>query len=603
MKVIFIFIFLIAFTIKSYSITPLDSLRQVLKEATSSAEKSKTHQQIALYWGSRQQQDSVINHINSMLAFAEKSDMDLFDVQITSANDILFSAGGFDYAEKLNNKYLNIFKKENNRHGLAVCYFNLGRIQQFTGNISEASKFLSKAHSLFKEKGMLNSAISTSLGGVFSRQGKYTEALQILTDALSVTDSVKDIKSYCGLLFTIGNTYGQINDQKTAIKYFKRVLSLTESTGDIMGKANTLTNLATANSDLGEFAMSEKYAREALAIVTGRNLMAESEVLSVLTGVLLQQNKYDELEGFFNRMYQIGEMTGNDFNKYLADMGMAHVAYHNKDYQKSIQLLQQSLPQLEEQGAWAETIPGYKLLYENYNELGDYKNALDASTKFHNYTDSTYNQDKVKELALLQSRLTFQKKELIYEKEQRVKNVIIVALIIIFLLSTLLAIFIFKNKQKLNRQKQMLLNAQLERTEHILRLSESKLNDFASRIQEKTKLVENMQEQLESFIETDSNLMMQLQQSTILTEDDWQHFKSLFEQVHTGFLTRLKEKYPEISPAEIRYLTLAKLRLSTKEMASALGVSTQSIRTNWYRIRKKINLPEEMTVEELVAKI
>jgi hypothetical protein len=317
----------------------------------------------------------------------------------------------------------------------------------------------------------------------------------------------------------------------------------------------------------------------------------------------LKQNKYGELEKHYNRMRQIAGITGNGLMLNLADMGMAQIAYHNKDYRKSIQLLNQSLLKLEEQGAWMETIPGYKLLYLNYNELGDYKNALDASGKFHSYTDSTYNQDKVKELALLQSKLDFQKKELVYEKEQRVKNVVIASLILIFLMGISLSVFIFKNKQKLNKQKQKLLSSQLEIAEYNLKISELKLNDFAQRIQEKSKLIDDMKEKLEQNSTTGNNLLTELQQSTILTEDDWTRFKSLFEQVHTGFFNRMKEKYPEMSPAEIRYLTLAKLQLSTKEMAAALGVSTQSIRTNWYRIRKKIELPEEITVEELVAEI
>lgn len=603
MKIRLIFIFLIILTTKSFSNSPIDSLHQALKNADSFSEKSETHHQIALYWASEQQQDSIKKHINAMLLLAGKEDMAFLEEQITNANNLFFGSGNFDDAEKLNNKYLKQFEKENNRSGMAICYYNSGRIRQFTGNISEAEKLFTKAHLLSGEKGVLNSSISINLGSIYSRQGKYTEALQVLTDALAVTDSIKNAKNYCGLLFTIGNTYGQINDPKTAISYFKRVLYLTEKTGDMMGKANSLTNIASAYDESGKFGSAEKYAREALAIVSEKNLMAESDVLSVLTGILLHQNKFGELEDFYKRMYKIGEITGNDFNICLADLGMAHIAYHQKDYHKSILLLRQSLPKLEEQGAWMETIPGYKLLYQNYNELNDYKNALDALTKFHDYTDSASNQDKVKELALLQSKLNFQKKELVYEREQRVKNVIIISLSVIFILGILLAVFIFKNKQKLNKQKQLILNAQLERSEHSLRLSESKLNDFASRIQEKTKLVEDMQQQLEAHLETDGNLMLQLQQSTILTEDDWLHFKFLFEQVHSGFFIRLKEKYPEISPAEIRYLTLAKLRLSTKEMAAALGVSTQSIRTNWYRIRKKINLPEEITVEELVSEI
>lgn len=603
MRIKLLLLSLVLFTIQSYATSPLDSLRQSLKAAPSDSEKSKIHQQIALYWVTAQQQDSVKKHMDSMLALAEKGSSDFLVEQITNANNILFGIGDFNQAGNLNHKYLQKFEKNNNKPGLAACYFNLGRIELFTGNISEAEKLLSKAHSLADEKSTLKSAASISLGGIYSRQSKYTDALQVLTNALSVTDSVKDVKNYCGLLFTIGNTYGQINDQKTAIQYFKRVLLLTENTGDAMGKANTLVNMAAAYNDLGELDTAEKHAREALVIVAGRNLMAESDVLSILTTILLKKNKYDELEGFYTRMHQIAETTGNELMLHLADIGLAHVAHHHKDYQKSIQLLNQSLSKLEAQGAWRETIPGYKLLYQNYNELGDYKNALEASTKFHDYTDSTYNQDKVKELALLQSKLDFQKKELVYEKEQRIKNVVIASLVVIFLMGILLAIFIFKNNQKLNNQKQKLLNSQLEIAEHNLKISELKLNDFALRIQEKSKLIEDMKEKLEKDSAVGNHLLSELQQSTILTENDWIRFKSLFEQVHTGFLNRMKEKYPEVSPAEIRYLTLAKLQLSTKEMAAALGVSTQSIRTNWYRIRKKIDLPEEITVEELLSEI
>lgn len=244
----------------------------------------------------------------------------------------------------------------------------------------------------------------------------------------------------------------------------------------------------------------------------------------------------------------------------------------------------------------------YEVCHEYYLKINDYKTALQYADSLHKaekIRDKKYNALQVKmasgQLELLQSKMTLQ----IHEKEQARKNIVIISLIIIFLLTVLLALYIFKHRQKLNRQKQLLLTAQLEKTEHNLRIAELKLSDFTGKIQEKTRLVEDMRKQLD----TDNSLVRQLQESTILTEEDWKHFKSLFEQVHSGFLQRLKEKYPEISPAEIRYLTLAKLQFSTKEMAAALGVSTQSIRTNWYRIRKKLNLSESMVVAELIETV
>jgi len=252
----------------------------------------------------------------------------------------------------------------------------------------------------------------------------------------------------------------------------------------------------------------------------------------------------------------------------------------------------------------------YDVGHQYYLKKRDYETALLYADSLHGaekIRDRKYNNLQVEmasgQLALLESKMTLQKKELTHEKERRIKNVIIFSLIVIFLMGVALAVFIFRNRQKLNRQKQMLLSSQLEIAEHNLQLSEAKLTDFTRNIQEKTRLMEEMRKQQARYPENGNHLIAQLQQSTILTEDDWKHFRILFEQVHSGFLNRLKEKYPTISPAEIRFLTLAKLHFSTKEMAAALGVSTQSIRTNWYRVRKKINLPEEITAEELVAEI
>ncbi|SDC34325.1 tetratricopeptide repeat protein [Niabella drilacis] len=241
----------------------------------------------------------------------------------------------------------------------------------------------------------------------------------------------------------------------------------------------------------------------------------------------------------------------------------------------------------------------YDLGYRYYLACNDYKTALLYADSLHQaerIRDQKYNTLQVEmasgKLALLQSKVALQKKELAHEQQRRVRNMIIVSLVVLFILSLL----IFRNRQ-------VLLRARLERAAHHLKLSELKLNEFAAQIQEKSKLVADMKEKLEQHPGTDNSLLQQLHQATILTDSDWMRFKTLFEQVHSGFLLRLREKYPEISPAEIRYLTLAKLRFSTREMAAALGVSTQSIRTNWYRIRKKLDLPESLNVDELVANV
>lgn len=248
----------------------------------------------------------------------------------------------------------------------------------------------------------------------------------------------------------------------------------------------------------------------------------------------------------------------------------------------------------------------YHVNRQYYLALDDYKTAFLYADSLHTVEkalDRKYNALVVEkasgQLELLQSKMELQ----INEKDNKIKNIIIISLIVIFILGTGVFLFISKNKKKLNLQKQLLLSSQLEITEQNLKLSELKLDGFKKRIQEKRQLIENMKQQLASATNVNNDIIFQLQQSTILTEEDWQNFKLLFEQVHSDFLTQLKEKYPQLSLAETRFLCLAKLNFSRKEMASALGVSTQSIHTNWYRIRKKLELSESATVEDLIKTI
>ena len=94
-----------------------------------------------------------------------------------------------------------------------------------------------------------------------------------------------------------------------------------------------------------------------------------------------------------------------------------------------------------------------------------------------------------------------------------------------------------------------------------------------------------------------------MNKTTILTEDDWNKFKELFEEVYKGFFIRQKEKLPELTQAEIRLLCLTKLKLETKQMGSILGVSFDTIKKSRHRLRKKLGLKEEDSIDDIANSI
>ena len=174
-------------------------------------------------------------------------------------------------------------------------------------------------------------------------------------------------------------------------------------------------------------------------------------------------------------------------------------------------------------------------------------------------------------------------------------------LIVFIVVLTGVSIYVYRSQRKKHEQKERIKNLELHQKQTELDFATTQLNDFAGEISRKNKRVEELQDRLGTSVNEEA--LNQLQQSTILTDEEWQRFRALFAQVHGGYLVRLKEKLPDLSPAETRFMVLAKLKFSNKEMAAALGISQHAVRITWSRLRKKINLPEEGSLEELVAQV
>lgn len=166
-----------------------------------------------------------------------------------------------------------------------------------------------------------------------------------------------------------------------------------------------------------------------------------------------------------------------------------------------------------------------------------------------------------------------------------------IALVILFT-----TLFVYRNKRKRHQQENELKDVVIKKSLTDLEIAQIQLKDFTRNVAEKNKLIETMEKQY-----GESNILAELEKTMILTGSDWRRFKDLFEQVNPGYLQRLTEKIPSISPAETRLLTLAKLNFSNKEMASALGITPQAIRVSWHRLRKKINIDDETTTMEELA--
>lgn len=121
-------------------------------------------------------------------------------------------------------------------------------------------------------------------------------------------------------------------------------------------------------------------------------------------------------------------------------------------------------------------------------------------------------------------------------------------------------------------------------------------SDMITRISGELDAIRNKvsteQKQIENF---DSILRF-----NILTDEDWERFKKIFQEVYPNFFAKLRHKFPTITASELRISALIKMKLSLKEAGTMLAISADSVKKSRYRLKKRLGLQEEESLEEYI---
>lgn len=154
--------------------------------------------------------------------------------------------------------------------------------------------------------------------------------------------------------------------------------------------------------------------------------------------------------------------------------------------------------------------------------------------------------------------------------------------------------------QRTLKMQRMILHNEKQLADIKIRNNAQMLEQFTQNILEKNRMIEALQAQLSLQSSEVSNELMHL---TILTDEDWARFKTLFEKVYPSFFSKLHKASPEISFAELRLAALMRLNLGVKHIASMLGISTDAVRKTRSRLRQRLQLPMDENLESFIQEM
>ena len=427
-----------------------------------------------------------------------------------------------------------------------------------------------------------------------------------ILDKKGVTNDVNKYQFLGELLYVT-------RDYSRAIYYIRRAI---ENEKDISqeAKVNTISRWNTIGlcwQKTGNYDSAFHYYDIAMQMAIALNSEVWKGIISGNKAlVYFSQKKYNIAKPLFELDYRTSKQDNEiaDAAHALQMIARINLLQGNKD--SALQKVKEALVMLQQE---PQPIPYF--LQNVYYATAEIYRVRGNSDSFYHYSQLYSTLHDSIERAVTTSRLeisrlklddqsnAFRIRELQRAKdaETRERNFVIAAIV----LFAIVGLLILNRRVIKSRYKQQLAFQQKVAAEKEMLDAKEQLNMFTQNFIEKIRLIEQLEQQVvnKPFSDEQQRLATELSHQTILTEEDWEKFKMLFDKIHPGFFLKLKEMVPDITIAEQRMAALTRLHLDTKQMASMLGISSDSVYKIRQRLRKRLQLNDQATTETYLTKI
>jgi len=446
--------------------------------------------------------------------------------------------------------------------------------------------------------------VNDKFGEMFEYQVRYYNLLK-LPGAVDFP-----FRKWC--IASIGSSYYSFQDYEMAKKYYLEANALPPSYRDFE-TVDVNNSLGLVHRQLGHYDSAHYYFDEALKQAEQIKQKDWVHIVKGNIGITYYLQKKYAIAVPLLREDIDGSLKVRDYENAANSIIKLADVFEQTQKLDSAWLLCQQARSIIAAGTWHP----YRHLLPLYKLMGKLALQKGNTTLSYNYMDSAFvaqdslgNRRKVLLLEHARHKVEMEKHE--SEMAEKKLDIQFRNFTIVILFLSICIAFLLINRQSIRRKR---LLAEKRFADNNLEHAQSRLAAFTKTLHEKNVLLEKateeiirlQQEQLENSQDETAvipnHVIQELYNTTILTDEEWEDFKELFEQVHTGFLLRLKEKLPDLTPAEIRFMALSKLKLHNKEMANALGIGASGMRNYRYRLRKKLNIAEEDGLEKLVETI
>lgn len=518
-----------------------------------------------------------------------------------------------------------------------------GFVAMDRGNYPVALEYLTNAQLLAEKNNWYVQLfeIKNNIGIIYFNLSDYGEALNYYLDAYTVAIKYLDSKREMAVLNNIAVMYSMEKNFEKGKEYYLKAYNIAKEEKDrvkIGLYAINLTRVANSTNDLEN---GKLYIEEALRNLKGdkNNEIFMIQAEATFAEHLMLRGNLEQAKKILLSLY--AKTKNNRDKEYHITVlnHLAHLFSLEGNFEKSIFYLKLALQSVKELDIKINLLGSLSEVYANKK---DFKSALDAKNKMVEVKDSLtkINKGKLYENNKVKFDVQNYKNELNTSLEKSsTERKIFISAVVVFIILLFLVYRMFRNRAIKQEQKKIIaereqkiiaLELEKEKNENLLlekqvkeienealleqeRLKSEieqknrKLSARALYLSGRNEMIEEIVDSLSEVTDFSQNITLKknikILKEHLKTDSEWDTFIVHFEEVNQGLLTALREKHPNLSSNDIRFICYVYMNLSSKEIGTIFNITQEACRKRKERIFRKMQIDKNLSFYEYLSRL
>lgn len=505
----------------------------------------------------------------------------------------------------------------------------LGEFKDAAFSLKEAVELSKKNHLDKNELMALN-----NLAGLYLQLDAPHKAQEYFLQAYQKVQESNDPFAIAIQSYNLGNFYFSIDDHEKALKYFRQSLYELKARQEWRTYASCYINIALCYQGMNQLEKSQVSLDSCAYIISNYDVSIRNKIELAQTQGQLHINNNNPTAAIKVIKDFVMEPTLSIPDKELISFNelLSQAYFNNGQIQEAIDVGLSNMICIQNSSIETSSIAVSQsyLLAQCYAQLQNNKEAyfyLMKSVSLNKSLDLE-NRKHTTALALISHEIESQEKILteknytLQTKNKIYQTILILLIPLLLILGTTIYYRIRLFKAKQNALIQIEINQQLEekvtqRTKDLeaahLQIQEAKERENTSLAllnQQHAQLLDYMVKKIEAWkglnILTDAAIaqpVLNNLKSAKAKAEEWGSFMLHFERMHPGFAQNLQNQYPSLNTNDLKHCAYMRMGMTRKQVADTLHCSEDAVKLARTRIRKKLGLSVQDSLQGFINQI